>query len=202
MLLVALTGGIGSGKSTVAGGLAERGATVIDADAISRQILEPGDLAYQPVIDHFGPEVVRPDGRIDRPALAAAVFNNPDALVELNRLTHPAIGRVIADRVREATEPGQIVVIDIPLLAILTRDLFRLDAVIVVDVPEDVAVQRLVDQRGFSVDDAWARVAAQITRDERRQLADLVLDNSQDRCALEDEIDRAWAWLEEESARV
>jgi dephospho-CoA kinase len=202
MLLVALTGGIGSGKSTVAQGLAERGATVIDADAISRQILEPGDLAYQPVIDHFGPEVVRPDGRIDRPSLAAAVFGNPDSLTELNRLTHPVIGRVMAERVGEVTEPGRVVVLDIPLLAILTKDLFQLAAVIVVDVPEDVAVDRLVEQRGFSVDDAWARVAAQITRDERRQVADLVLDNSGDRCALESEIDRAWAWLQEHAARV
>jgi dephospho-CoA kinase len=202
MLLVALTGGIGSGKSTVAHGLAERGASVIDADAISRQILEPGDLSYQAVVDHFGPEVVRPDGRINRPALAAAVFNNPDALAELNRLTHPVIGRVMADRVRDLTEPGRIVVLDIPLLAILTRDLFQLDAVIVVDVPEDVAVDRLVQQRGFTVDDAWARVAAQITRDERRQVADLVLDNSGNQYALEREIDRAWAWLQEQAARV
>jgi dephospho-CoA kinase len=202
MLLVALTGGIGSGKSTVAQGLAERGATVIDADAISRQILEPGDLAYQPVIDHFGPEVVRADGRIDRPALAAAVFGNPDALAELNRLTHPVIGRVLAERVGAVAEPARIVVLDIPLLAILTTDLFQLDAVMVVDVPEDVAVERLVEQRAFSVEDAWARVAAQITRDERRQVADLVLDNSGDRGDLESEIDRAWAWLQEQAARV
>jgi dephospho-CoA kinase len=202
MLLVALTGGIGSGKSTVAHGLAERGATVIDADAISRQILEPGDRAYQPVVDHFGPQVVHPDGRINRPALAAAVFGNPDALADLNRLTHPVIGRVMADRVREVAEPGRIVVLDIPLLAILTKDLFKLDAVVVVDVPEDVAVDRLVEQRGFTVDDAWARVAAQITRDERSQVADLVLNNGGDRCALEREIDRAWAWLQEQAARV
>jgi dephospho-CoA kinase len=202
MLLVALTGGIGSGKSTVADGLAKRGAAVIDADAISRQILEPGDLAYQPVVDHFGPAVVRPDGRIDRPALAAAVFGDPEALAELNRLTHPVIGSVIAERVREVAEPGRIVVIDIPLLGILTKDLFQLDAVVVVDVPEDVAVQRLVDQRGFTVEDAWSRVCAQITRDERRQVADLVLDNGTDRGALESEIDRAWAWLQDHAARV
>jgi dephospho-CoA kinase len=202
MLLVALTGGIGSGKSTVALGLGERGAAVIDADAISRQILEPGDLAYQRVVDHFGPELVGPDGRIDRPALAAAVFGNPDSLTELNRLTHPVIGRVMAERVRQVTEPDRIVVLDIPLLAILTKDLFQLAAVIVVDVPEEVAVERLTEQRGFSVDDAWARVAAQITRDERRQVADLVLDNSGDRWALESEIDRAWAWLQEQAARV
>jgi dephospho-CoA kinase len=202
VLLVALTGGIGSGKSTVAAGLAERGAVVIDADAISRQILEPGGLAYQAVVDHFGPGVVRPDRTIDRPALAAAVFGNPAALEELNRLTHPAIGQVIADRVRDVAEPGRIVVVDIPLLAILAKDLFQVAAVMVVDTPEDVAVERLVAQRHFSEEDAWARVAAQTTRHERRQLADLVLDNRGDRRSLDGEIDRAWAWLQEQAARV
>jgi dephospho-CoA kinase len=202
MLLVALTGGIGSGKSTVAEGLAKRGAVVIDADAISRQILEPDGLAYQGVVDHFGSGVVRPDRTIDRPALAAAVFGNPAALADLNRLTHPAIGKVIADRVRAVAEPGRIVVLDIPLLAILTKDLFQVGAVMVVDTPEEVAVERLIDQRNFSEEDAWARVAAQTTRDERRQLADLVIDNSGDRRALEYEIDRVWAWLQQQAARV
>ena len=102
MLLATLTGGIGSGKSTVAGAFAERGAAIIEADAIGRQILEPGGLAYQAVVDHFGSGVVRPDGSINRPALAAAVFNDPDALAELNRLTHPVIARVMDDRRRRA----------------------------------------------------------------------------------------------------
>src|SRR5690349_7454436 len=110
MLLAALTGGIGSGKSTVADGLAQRGAIVVEADAIGRQILEPGDLAYQSVVDRFGPNVVRADGSINRPALAAAVFNDPDALSDLNRLTHPVIASVMAERVAEADEPGQIVI--------------------------------------------------------------------------------------------
>src|SRR5262249_25152697 len=123
-------------------------------------------------------------------------------LADLNRLTHPVIGSVIAERVQEVTEPGRIVVVDIPLLGILTKDLFQLDAVMVVDVPEDVAVERLVDQRAFSVEGAWSRVSAQIPRAQRREVADLVLDNSGDRCALESEIDRAWAWLRERAARV
>jgi dephospho-CoA kinase len=202
MLLAALTGGIGSGKSTVAEAFAERGAAVINADAIGREILEPGGLAYQTVVDHFGAGVVRPDGGIDRPALAAAVFNDQDALADLNRLTHPMIARVMEERVAEAEAPGQIVILDLALLTIAEKALFQLSAVIVVDLPEEVAVQRLVAQRGFSEEDAVARVASQITREERRQLADLVLDNSGDRCALESEIDRAWGWLQERAARV
>jgi dephospho-CoA kinase len=201
MLLATLTGGIGSGKSTVAGAFAERGAAVIEADAIGRQILEPGGLAYQAVIDHFGPAVVRPDGSINRPALAAAVFNDAEALAELNRLTHPMIARVMDERVAALDGPGRIVIWDLALLSIADQARFRPSAVIVVDAPEEVAVQRLVSQRGFSEEDAVARVASQITRAERRRIADLVLDNSGDRCALEAEIDRGWQWLQERAAR-
>jgi dephospho-CoA kinase len=197
VLLVGLTGGIGSGKSTVAGGLLARGAGMVDADAISRQILEPGGPAYQPVIDRFGPAIVRSDGSIDRPALAGAVFGDPAALADLNQLTHPVIGRVMAERMVEAAADHGIVVLDIPLLNIATRDRFQFGAIVVVDTPEEVALARLVGQRGFTEADARARVAAQISRDERRALADLVLDNSGDRTALEAEIDRLWAWLEE-----
>jgi len=202
MLLVALTGGIGSGKSTVAAGLAERGAAVVDADAISRQILEPGGGAYQPVVDHFGPGIVRADRTINRPALAAVVFGDAGALADLNGLTHPVIGRGIAERVRELTPESGVVVIDIPLLGILTDDLFHLDAVIVVDTPEDVAVARLVATRGFDEGDAWARVAAQIDRDERRKLADIVIENGGDSAALDAEIDRLWSWLQARAARA
>jgi dephospho-CoA kinase len=195
MFLVGLTGGIGSGKSTVAAGLSERGAAVVDADAISRQIMEPGSEAYGPVVDHFGPSIVGPDGRIDRPAVAALVFNNPDALKELNDLTHPVIGRVMAEKMAEAAS-SRIVVLDIPLLSIATKDRFNFGAIVVVDIPEDLAVQRLVAYRGFTEEDARARIAAQMSRAERRALADLVIDNSGDRAALEGEVERAWVWLE------
>ena len=195
MFLVGLTGGIGSGKSTVAAGLSERGAAVVDADAISRQIMEPGGEAYGPVVDHFGPSIVGPDGRIDRPAVAALVFNNPDALKELNDLTHPVIGRVMAEKMAEAAS-SRIVVLDIPLLSIATKDRFSFGAIVVVDTPEDLAVQRLVAYRGFTEEDARARIAAQMGRAERRVLADLVIDNSGDRAALEGEVERAWVWLE------
>ena len=200
MLLVGLTGGIGSGKTTVAAGLAARGAAVVDADEISRRILEPDGEAYEAVVDRFGPGVVGDGGRIDRPALAAVVFGDPVALADLNGLTHPVIGKVMAEQMAEAAATHEVVVLDIPLLSIATKDLFQFGAIVVVDTPEDVAVSRLVAQRGFTEDDARARVAAQISRDERRALADLVLVNAGDRDALEAEIDRAWAWLEERAA--
>ena len=200
MLLVGLTGGIGSGKSTVAAGLTERGIAIVDADAISRGIMEPDGLAFQKVVDHFGPSVVDGDGRIDRPALAALVFDDAEALAALNGITHPLIGQVMAERVLTLAAEQPIVVLDIPLLTIATRDRFQLGAVVVVDTPEDVAVSRLVDQRGFTDADARARMAAQIGREERRSLADLVIDNSGDRPALEAEIDRAAAWLRARAA--
>jgi dephospho-CoA kinase len=197
MLLVGLTGGIGSGKSTVAELLRAKGAAVVDADGISRQIMEPGGAAFQPVVDRFGSSIVDAGGRIDRPALAALVFGDPDALADLNRLTHPVIGRVMSERVEELAATSDMVVLDIPLLNIATKDRFSFGAIVVVDTPEAVAVQRLVEQRAFTEADARARVAAQISREERRALADVVIDNSGDRAALEAEVDRAWAWLSE-----
>lgn len=200
MFLVGLTGGIGSGKSTVASGLVARGAAVVDADAISREIMEPGGRAYGPVVEHFGPSILGDDGRIDRPAVAALVFNDPEALNALNLLTHPVIGEVMAERMAEAARAADIVVLDIPLLNIATKDRFTFAAIVVVDTPVDLAVERLVAQRGFTEEDARARVAAQMSREERRALADLVIDNSGDRAALEAEMDRAWEWLRDRAA--
>jgi dephospho-CoA kinase len=180
--------------------LEARGAAVIDADGISRQILEPGGLAFQPVVERFGAQVVAADGRIDRAALAAVAFGDPAALADLNGLTHPAIGQVMAERMTELAATSPVVVLDIPLLNIATKDRFQFGAVIVVDTPEDVAVERLVGQRAFTEADARARVAAQISREERRALADLVIDNAGDRAALEADVDRAWAWLSERLA--
>jgi dephospho-CoA kinase len=194
VLLIALTGGIGSGKSTVAEGLAARGAAIVDADRVAREVVEPGGPAYAGVVAHFGPGVVRPDGTLDRPALAGLVFGDPEALAELNRLTHPVIGEVIAERLAALEGTDRLVVLDVPLLTAATAAMRQVRGVIVVDVAEGIAVGRLVAHRGFTEADAWARVTAQTSREERRALADLVLDNSGDRVALEAEIDRAWAW--------
>jgi dephospho-CoA kinase len=170
---------------------------VVEADGISREILEPDGAAYGSVVEHFGPGIVASDGRINRPALAAKVFADSDALAALNKLTHPVIARLMADRVTAAAESSSIVVLDIALLSIATPDLFHFGAIVVVDTPEDVAVERLVAQRGFSEADARARLAAQISREERRKLADVIIDNRGDRTLLDAEITRAWKWLQE-----
>jgi dephospho-CoA kinase len=201
MLIVGLTGGIGSGKSTVAAALAGRGAGVVDADSIAREIVEPDGPAYRPVVERFGPGVVRSDGAIDRPALAAVVFADPEARADLNHLTHPVIAKVMSERVLAAAAGHQIVVLDIPLLDIATKNRFEFGAVLVVDCPEDLAVARLVEQRAFSEADARARMAAQISREERRRLADRVIDNSGDRADLDAQVDETWAWLTELAGR-
>ncbi|HVA75130.1 MAG TPA: dephospho-CoA kinase [Acidimicrobiales bacterium] len=196
-MLVGLTGGIGSGKSTVAAALAGRGAAVVDADQIAREVVEPGGAAYAQLVERFGPGVLRADGTLDRQALADVAFNDPAALEDLNGITHPAIGAVVAERIGAAAQTHDIVVLDIPLLSITTKARIGFDFVVVVDAPEEVAVQRLVEQRGFKESDARARIAAQTSRDERRALADFVVDNSGDRSALDAEIERLWKWLRE-----
>lgn len=199
-MLAGLTGGIGSGKSTVAAALQERGAAIIDADRIAREVVEPGGAAYAALVERFGPGVLHADGRLDRQALADIVFHDPDALGALNQITHPAIGAVVAERIASAARTHDVVVVDIPLLSITTKANIGFDAVVVVDAPEETAIRRLVDQRGFKEEDARARVAAQISREERRALADVVIDNSGDRAALEAQIDQAWKWLEEHAS--
>lgn len=197
-MLVGLTGGIGSGKSTVAASLAARGAAVVDADRIAREVVEPGGAAYAALVERFGPAVLRADGTLDRQALADVAFNDPAALEDLNGITHPAIGAVVAERIGAAAQTHEIVVLDIPLLTITNKARIGFDFVVVVDAPEDVAVQRLVDQRGYSEPDARARIAAQITREQRRALADFVVDNSADRAALDEEIERLWRRINEQ----
>ena len=193
---VGLTGGIGSGKSTVAAGLVRRGASLVDADVIARQVVEPGGLAYAPVVSRFGTSVLGPDGRVDRVALAAAVFADESALLDLNRITHPVIREVMEEQAKLAEQAGaNIVILDVPLLDAAGRDRLSLAAVIVVDAPAELSVSRLVAYRGFEEADARARLAAQISREERRAFADLVIDNSADRNHLESELDRAWSWL-------
>lgn len=195
MLLVGLTGGIGSGKSTVAAMLEARGAVVVDADQIARQQASPGGDAYQPMIDRFGPDVVLPDGTIDRAKVAARVFKDPKALADLNAITHPKIRDELGRRILELAQTDHIVVMDVPLLAETTRASWGLAGVIVVDAPVETAVARLVEQRGMTEGDARARVANQATREERLALADVVIRNEGDFAQLEAEVDRAWSWL-------
>src|ERR1019366_1004417 len=172
------------------------GAVLIDADRIAREVVVPGGPAYQPLVDRFGPGIIAPDLTIDRAALAALAFADVESVAALNAITHPAISAVMAQR-RAAEEDGDhVVVLDVPLLKPAHRDILKLDVVVVVDCPVETAVDRLVGQRGFSRRDAEARMAAQATREERREGADLVIDNSTDRAHLVTEVDRVWAALE------
>ncbi len=192
MLAVGLTGGIGAGKSTVAGRLVERGAVLIDADRIAREVVAPGGPAYEPLVARFGRSVLAPDGTVDRARLAAVAFADPRALADLNAITHPAVGAVMLER-RQAPHPaGTVVVCDIPLLRPEHRAALSLDLVVVVDCPTEVALERLVAHRGMDPEDARARIAAQMTREERRAVADVVIDNAGDRGALLAAVDRLW----------
>jgi dephospho-CoA kinase len=195
VLAVGLTGGIGSGKSAVAELLVARGAELIDADQVARDVVAPGGPAYQPLIDRFGRGIVAPDGTIDRPALAAVAFADDAARADLNGITHPAIG-IAMIQARDALEDtDKIVVLAIPLLTAVHRDTVKLRAVVVVDCPTDIALERLLSQRGMDRTDAEARIRAQISREERVKEADYVLDNSGDRTALEGEVAKLWEWL-------
>ncbi len=195
MLTVGLTGGIGAGKSTAADLLVGHGARLVDADLVAREVVAPGGPAYQPLIDRFGPGIVDPGGLIDRPALAALVFGHPEALADLNGITHPAIGvEMIARRDRYAGT-DEIVVMDIPLLKSVHREMLALAAVIVVDTPVELALERLVTLRGMAGSDAEARIGSQIDRAARLEGADMVIDNSGDHAHLVAEVGRVWAAL-------
>jgi dephospho-CoA kinase len=195
LLAVGLTGGIGSGKSAVADLLVERGAVLIDADQVARDVVAPGGPAYQPLIDRFGPGIVAPDKTIDRQALANIAFADEESRLALNAITHPAIGIRMIEMRDAFAGTDHIVVLAIPLLTALHRETVKLHKVVVVDTPTDVALERLLSQRGFDKADAEARIRSQISREERCKEADYVLDNSGDRPALEREVAKLWDWL-------
>jgi dephospho-CoA kinase len=175
-LKVGLTGGIGSGKSTVSALLAEHGAVVIDYDQLARDVVAVGSPALDEIADRFGAGVIAPDGSLDRPALGSIVFGDPAALADLNGITHPAIGRLGAQR-EAAAGPDAIVVHDNPLLVEM-GGAAHCDVVVVVDVPVEVQVERLTTIRGMTEADALARIAAQASREQRTGAADLVIDNT------------------------
>lgn len=195
VLAVGLTGGIGSGKSTVAGRLVEHGAVLVDADRIAREVVAPGEPAYRALVERFGPAVLAADGTVDRAALAAVVFADAGALADLNAITHPAVGATMLARRLGPHPKGTVVVCDIPLLRPEHRHLLKLDLVVVVDCPVEVALERLVTQRGMEPDDARARIAAQISREERKAGADVVIDNSRTLDQVLEASDRLWRAL-------
>jgi dephospho-CoA kinase len=194
VLLVGLTGGIGSGKSTVSGMLAERGAEIIDADHIAREVVMPCTPAWCKIREHFGPGVLFADGTIDRQALGDLVFGDPAKLALLNEITHPAIFERIADRLEAAHDRDVIVVLDAALL-IETGLAGRVDVLVVTQSPKEVQVRRLA-AKGMPSTQANARIAAQLTPEERLARADVVIDNSG---SLEDlglQVDEVWRELE------
>ncbi len=193
MLLIGLTGGIGAGKSSVSAGLAERGAAVIDADAIVKELQQPGTVVFDEMVARFGPGIVAEDGGLDRAAVAEVVFTDSQALADLSMIVHPRVHEEIERRLAELAETDRVVILDVPLLVESGRD--DMAAMIVVDLDPDVAVQRLVEHRGFSEDDARNRIAKQVSRFERLEKADLVIDNHGDPDDLAAEIDRAWDWI-------
>lgn len=194
MLLVGLTGGIGAGKSTVSALLAEHGAVVVDADQVARDLQAPGSPMLDRMAERFGAHILHSDGSLDRAAVAAIVFGDTDdaraALADLNAITHPAIQDEVRARIEAHRDTDEIVVLDHPLLG--ERPRRDLAATIVVDVPVELAVARLVSSRGMDESDARRRIASQISRDERLATATHVIDNSGGVDALRDLVAELW----------
>ncbi|MCD7101945.1 dephospho-CoA kinase [Pseudoclavibacter sp. 13-3] len=174
--VIALTGGIAAGKSTVAGIFARQGARVIDADQVSREVVEPGQPALQQIRDTFGDEVINADGTLDRKALAERVFNDPAKLAQLNAIVHPHVRDRVAEKIAKAPEES-IVIYDVPLL-VEAGVPQSFDAVVTVSAPEEERIDRLMSDRAYTVIEAAQRVAAQVSDEDREAIADFVVDAS------------------------
>jgi len=194
--LIGLTGGIGSGKSTVAKRLQELGAVVVDADKLARDVVEPGTEGLADIHAEFGDAVIRADGSLDRAALGAIVFSDPTARHRLNEITHPAVKRLSLSlfEAAAAANPDAVVIYDVPLLTeARARDEF--DQIVVTSAPEDVRIERLVNLRGMAQDEAERRVASQATEQERLSIADHVIDTSGSLEQTVSQTDALWAKL-------
>ena len=194
MLLLGLTGGIGSGKSTVSAELARRGAIVIDADLVVRELQSPGGAVLAAMVEHFGDGILADDGTLNRQAVADIVFNDPEQLKALNAIVHPKVGEEIDGRIEAQRETDNVVILDVPLL--VESKAYETEGIIVVDTDPEIAVQRLVEFRGFNADDARARMKLQATREERRAVAAFIVPNDGTQEELMVHIDECWDWIQ------
>lgn len=191
MLRVGLTGGIASGKSEVSRRLVELGAVLVDADILAREAVERGSEGLAEVVRAFGREVLTDDGELNRAALGAIVFADPERRAVLNSIVHPLVRARAAEIVASAPEDA-VVVQDIPLL-VETGQAANFDVVVVVDAPDDVRIRRLAERSGLSPEEAAARIAAQATREKRLAAADYVIENAGSLAELRDAVDRLWS---------
>lgn len=198
MLRVGLTGGIGAGKSEVSRRLADRGAVLIDADQVARQVVEPGTAGLAAMVAEYGAAALLPDGTLDRAGIADIVFADKARLARLNEIMLPLIGQRMAE-LEAVAAPGDIVVHDVPLLTEHKLG-FGYDVVLVVDVPEQMQLDRLTGNRKMSLEQARARMAAQASRQDRLAIADLVIDNSGSLADLDARIDEIWTDLQGRAA--
>ena len=194
MLEIGLTGSIGSGKSTVAALLVERGAVLLDADAIVREIQQPGTPVFTAMVEHWGDDIVADDGTLNRQAVADRVFGDADELAALNAIVHPAVADEMTRRRKALASTDATVILDIPLLVESGHE--GLAGIIVVDVDPELAVERLMTHRGFTETDARGRIARQASRTDRLARADVVVDNSGSLNDLVAQVDLVQAWLE------
>jgi len=194
MILVGLTGGIGSGKSTVSRLLAAKGALIIDGDVIARELQQPGTPVLEAIVARFGDDVIDADCQLNRAALAAIVFPQPQELAALNAIVHPALAIEIRRRIDAEMSGDRVVVLDMPLLAENPRT--GLCGIVVVDIDPEVARERLINFRQMKRDDIDARMARQSSREQRLAIADRIIDNSGDQQNLQLEVDHAWEWMQ------
>ena len=200
MLIVGLTGGMGVGKSTVAGLLSDLGAEIVDVDALGRKILEPGGLAVSAVIDRFGPDVAGADGGINRAALAEIVFGGDDHLSALEEISHPAINELMDQTVDALEVADAIVIYDMAVLVesrLGYATKYPYEVVVVVEAPMADRLERLQSQRGIEQDDALARIESQASDEQRRAVAQFIIANGGDLAALSDATNQLWGQLEQ-----
>lgn len=202
MLVVGLTGNIGSGKSTVAQMLSERGATIIDADVLARRAVEAGTAAYERIVSRWGAEIVAPDGQLDRAALRRIVFADHEQLEELNQIVHPEVERLRTRLVEQARKRGdRVVICDIPLL--FERHMTdRFGRIILVDSHRAIRLDRLVKDRGLRETEAMDMIAAQMPAELKRARADYVIDNDGTLTQLERKVQDVWTALLNEEGPV